>query len=442
MDEIETPPEPYWNSDCALLSKQLWLPIINEDSFQSVATGSWFSISHVVSPKPMLTPSVLLEQTSATVIRALKVRAYPTSKQEQEIKRWFGASRLTYNQAVAQLKDPGTVASWMKIKQAILDATKEKRQGVPFQPASMAIKDACKAISAAKKKFLATGEFQDVGFRSKKHHKQNCVIPKSAVSDNGVYHTILGKLLTSEKIPQAEADCRLVLQNGRYYLIVPRKIEAKSCENQAGVVSCDPGLRTFLTTYSSRGVEKIGQAAFSRIGRLCHALDTLTGKWQQAAGASKHRMKKALYRLRNRILDFISELHHKVAAKLTQEFKVVIIPEFNFHPLASKLFSKTVRGFATLAHGKFRQLLTSHAEKRGCRVVYQNEVYTSKTCSACGHIQEIGSRSKWRCTKCNHIHDRDCNGARGIFLRALRDTSWLQELVFQTKLATCISGAK
>jgi putative transposase len=299
------------------------------------------------------------------------------------------------------------------------------------------MRDACQSISAAKKKFKTTGQFQEVSFRSKRSPNQVAFIPKTGVSEKGAFWTRLGKLLSSEKIPKAGHDCRLVLQSGRYYLIVPRKVETASGENQAGVVALDPGLRTFISAYSERGVEKFGQAAFSRIVRLCYALDDLTGRREKASGSRKCRMKKAQQRLRNRVHDSVSELHHKVAVYLTQTFKVVVIPEFNFHPMAGKLFRKTVRGLATLAHGKFRQVLESHAEKRGCRIHYQNEAYTSKTCSSCGWIQEIGAASKWNCKGCGHAHERDDNGARGIFLRALRDNSWIRELVF----GSCISGA-
>lgn len=311
---------------------------------------------------------------------------------------------------------------------------------VPYQMKSVAVRDACQAVSLAKRKFKTKGQFNEVRFRSKKSPDQVLFVPKTAMSDKGVYWTMLGKMLLSESVRKSdvESDCRLVLQSGRYYLIVPRKIKTTSGENQSGVVAVDPGLRTFVTAFSDRKVDKIGQAAFSTIVRVCHALDDLTGRREKVSGVRKRRMKKAQERLRHRVKNLVSELHHKVAGYLTKDYKVVIIPEFNFHPMSGKLFRKTVRGLATLAHGRFRQILAAHAEKRNCKIVYQNEAYTSKTCSSCGSIQKIGSASEWKCRSCDVIHDRDINGARGILLRALRDTSWLQEFVF----ATCISGAK
>ena len=54
----------------------------------------------------------------------------------------------------------------------------------------------------------------------------------------------------------------------------------------------------------------------------------------------------------------------------------------------------------------------------GIKVIIVNEAYTSKTCSACGLIHKIGSKSVLKC-ECGLTIDRDLNGARGIFLKNL-----------------------
>ncbi len=450
--------EPYWNPVCEVMSKKLWLPteIDWQDSdlnslklsCRSTEADSWFSKKSLLAPKknspeicsPLSTSSAADSTDSVnTVTRSRKIRIYPTAEQRRILKSWFGSSRFAYNTTLSHLKTPDTKANWKAIKTPLMHSMPEWSDSVPYQVKSVAMRDACQAVGAAKRKFKTTGQFNEVRFRSLKSPNQVLFVPKTAVTDKGVYWTTLGKLLLSEQVRKSdiESDCRLVLQSGRYYLIVPRKIEVTSGENQSGAVAVDPGLRTFVTTFSDRKVDKIGEAAFSRIVRVCHGLDDLTGRREKASGARKRRMKKALARLRNRVHDLVSELHHKVAGYLTTNYKIVIIPKFDFHPMSGNLFRKTVRGLATLAHGKFRQILASHAEKRNCKIVYQNEAYTSKTCSSCGAIKQIGSASVWKCLSCGVKHERDINGARGIFLRALRDTSWLQELVF----GACISGA-
>ncbi len=61
-------------------------------------------------------------------------------------------------------------------------------------------------------------------------------------------------------------------------------------------------------------------------------------------------------------------------------------------------------------------------------VVDVNEAYTSKTVSWTGEIvKNLGGSKTIKSPSTGQKMDRDLNGARGIFLRALVDTPWLQE---------------
>ena len=101
-----------------------------------------------------------------------------------------------------------------------------------------------------------------------------------------------------------------------------------------------------------------------------------------------------------------------------------MIPIFNAHLMSKrscrKIRTKTVRGMMSWAHGKFRETLKSMCDKKGKVMINPSESYTSKTCSSCGWIDEkLGGKKTFRCRKEGKIVDRDVNGARGIFLRAL-----------------------
>jgi putative transposase len=89
----------------------------------------------------------------------------------------MGTSRYVYNETVKYLDSPGTKANWK------------------------AIKDACTAVKNAKKKSKQTGQVQKIKFRSRRDKIQSCYIPKSAVSSQGIYHTILGSISLTEKLP-------------------------------------------------------------------------------------------------------------------------------------------------------------------------------------------------------------------------------------------------
>ncbi|CAG8707299.1 12432_t:CDS:1, partial [Cetraspora pellucida] len=67
------------------------------------------------------------------------------------------------------------------------------------------------------------------------------------------------------------------------------------------------------------------------------------------------------------------------------------------------------------------QKLKFKIKETDLKVMIQDESYTSKTCSNCGNIQNIGGKKVYKCKNCSLVIDRDVNEARGIFLRALLD---------------------
>ncbi|WP_372371592.1 RNA-guided endonuclease InsQ/TnpB family protein [Candidatus Uabimicrobium sp. HlEnr_7] len=359
---------------------------------------------------------------------------YPNKKQRQLLRNWFGCARFVYNKTIHYLKQPNTTASWMKIKKQILDDLSEWSKETPFQIKSIAIKDACKAVQNAKKKFAKTGKVQEVKFKSRKKRDECIYIPKSAVKQDSFYKRKMGKLLLREVVGKAYFDCRVVFQQGRFFLVKPEGKPVMKPENQrSDIVALDPGVRSFQTFYTKHSCGKVGCGDFGRIVRLCHHLDQLTSRISKAKSRRKKRMKKAADRMRWKIKDLISEIHHKTANFLCKHFEIIIIPPFETSQMVlrskRKIRSKTVRAMLNWSHFKFKNTLKSKAELLSSIVIEQNEAYTSKTCSSCGYVKEnIGGHKFFNCSSCKKRIDRDFNGARGIFLRALGDNLWLHSL--------------
>lgn len=70
------------------------------------------------------------------------------------------------------------------------------------------------------------------------------------------------------------------------------------------VISCDPGVRSFVTTYDPSGIcTEWGKSDVERIYRLCYSLDDLQSKWSQKTTRhrSRYNMKKAGARIRTKI---------------------------------------------------------------------------------------------------------------------------------------------
>ena len=360
-----------------------------------------------------------------TVQRSRKIRVYPNKEQRTILNQWFGASRFAYNKTVEFLKQPDTKAQWKSIKTDLMQDMPEWSKEVPYQIKSVAIRDCCQAVSNAKKKFKQTGKFQEVKFRSKKRGDNNLFIPQSAVSENGVYHTILGKLKTTEPLWRSTHDCRMVLQNGRYFVIVPTDVQIKRPDSQRlSACALDCGVRTFQTVFSKELILKVGEHDFQRIFRYCYSLDKLISRKKKERS---NKFNKAMQRIRWKVRDLIDEIHNKLALTLCRLFDVVYIPTFETHEMVSKLKHKTSRAMLGWAHYRFKMKLKSKAEEYSCKVVDCTEEYTSKTCGNCGKISSIGGKEVWTCKHCGCVHDRDINGARNILFKqmflAMRDSS-------------------
>ncbi len=361
-------------------------------------------------------------------LKTRKIRIYPDDNQKSLLRQWLGTARFVFNQTVAFLKQPETSPDWFGIKTGIIAGLPEWAKSVPYQIKSVAVRDACTAVKNAKTKCNKTGQFQDVRFRSKKEKRDSVFIPKQLVKAESFYVRYLGKKMKmTETPPEILHDCRLKCENGKFRLCVP---VAKACfvsENQRyGAAALDPGVRTFQTFYSPVMTGKIGAGDFGRVHRLCKYLDNLYSRISRAKCSRKQRLVKAAVRIREKIRNLINEIHHKTAYFLCRTFDVIFLPSFETSGMVTKLHSKTARAMLTWAHYRFAEFLKHKAGESGTLVVRVCEAYTSKTCSVCGKIHNIGSKKVMKC-QCGTVLDRDINGARGIFLRALRDTSSLNE---------------
>lgn len=315
---------------------------------------------------------------------------------------------------MSYLSSPGTKADWKNIKTDIISNLPSWAKEVPYQIKSIAIRDACNAVKNAKIKFKRTGKYNKVHFRSRRLGDFNLYIPKSTMKENGFYPTLVGILNLREKVGDVKYDCRVVLQNGRFFVAKPEDKTVKVPENQRyPVAALDPGVRTFQTIYSPQLAVKVGKSDFSRIYRLCYVLDRL---YSDRKKKSTNRYNEKLVRIRWKIKDLISEIHHKLALFLVKNFNVVLIPSFETSDMVGKLRSKVARAMLGWAHYRFKSFLKCKSEEYSCEVIEVNEAYTSKTCGNCGKLNLIGSKSILKCS-CGTTIDRDYNGGRNVLLK-------------------------
>ena len=225
------------------------------------------------------------------------------------------------------------------------------------------------------------------------------------------------------------------------FLSIPRYIPVNNeLTPEKDVVSMDPGVRTFMTTYDTNGFcSEWGEGDMKRVFALCLHLDKMIGRLHGSLMVNKHgkkarrkrkNLRQAIERLRSKIKNKINEVHKKMSTWLCKTYKVILIPKFNSKAMSKKanrkIHRKTVRGMLCWAHYRFRQRLINKSMLfKDCKVIECDEAYTSKTCGYCGTINyKLGSSKVFcckheDCTKKLVKSDRDIHAARNILLRYL-----------------------
>lgn len=340
----------------------------------------------------------------------------------------MGTSRFIYNKAIEYYSNTEikNKLHWMKLyKDIISPSLPEWTNDVPYQVKKIAVKDAYITYSNAIKSFKKTKTISKLRFRSKKNSKQTIYIPKSAVKNNGIYHTLLGNIKYKENLPEILFDCRLTKYYNDYYLNTPINETIKISENQGRIVSIDPGVRTFATIFSEFISGKIGMEVQDRIFKLGLRCDSIISELTKSNSKRKKRLKFALNRLKMKIRSLVDELHNKTIRYLLNNFDYIIYPNFTPSNLVKKIKrkirSKTVRNLLSLRFYEFSQKLIQKSKQEFKTVLRVSEAYTSKVASWSGEIvNNLGSRKE---ISSNGIKlDRDINGSRGIYLRSMVDT--------------------
>jgi transposase len=120
--------------------------------------------------------------------------------------------------------------------------------------------------------------------------------------------------------------------------------------------------------------------------------------------------------LKNKWMIFLDKLNSLDLAVMN------ILPTFLLRTLLQELTLKE-KAFKPDTNGlkffQFKQRLEYKAKQRNKLLILVQEQYTTKTCSNCGVLNEVGIRKTYTCTKCNVKYGRDLNAAKNILIKGL-----------------------
>lgn len=306
-----------------------------------------------------------------------------------------------------------------------LEVDKEIRAGAVFE--------ACKNIKTAKMNVLKGNiKFFKMKFKSKKNGKYSMVLTQSMFklkninNSNFLYFTsnkMKDKQMYFSKRNQQKInsitnlkDSKIIKNQGKYFLALSVDNVHIQSKNQLRLIGIDPGVRTFLSCYSE---DNMLEYHFNN--NLTDNLDKLKSKLKNKERRKLKRVrKKILTKIEKRKDNIINELHWKCINHLIKNYDYIFLEKFESQGFIKGGKNKTLNRMCNnLKHFQFRERLMYKADCHDKKVILVNAYLTTKTCSNCGNIQDIGNSKIYNCDQCKKILSRDLNAAKNILMKGL-----------------------
>lgn len=364
------------------------------------------------------------------MLKIRKLRIYPNLLQRKKLKEWIGTTRYVYNNGVNEIRINGN-QSFYTLRDKLVTSKGNKltewELNTPKDIRAGGLRDLVKAYKTCFTN-LSRGNISkfNVSFRTKKSGYQSIEIPKTSVKSEDNFEKTFNvfksyglgdiKICKRDSIPEnvTKFDLRLSHENGRWYLLIPfeSKIKKNSSKEHCAL---DPGIRKFQTIYSEKEIKKI-TTNYESLRKLKDKISKFA-KLRSGKKISKVIYSRKMKKLWTKHKDLVTDCHSKLSNYLAKNYILIYIPKFESQKLTKKMNRTCNFNILNLQHYKFRERLKNKCIEYSSTMKICTEEYTSKTCTRCGQLNEVGSSEIYKCGSCKLTIDRDINGARNIYLK-------------------------
>ena len=177
------------------------------------------------------------------------------------------------------------------------------------------------------------------------------------------------------------------------------------------IAGFDFGLKRYLTGHNGHDIES--PLFFKRSLNVIKRANRNRSR-KHKGSKNRERARLDLARKHRKIERQREDFHWKLAHQLTDAYDEIRLEDLNLQGM-KVLWGRKV---SDLAFADFVVKLKYIAAKKGVKLKFIDKWYpSSKTCSACGAVNEtLNLRDRnWQCNSCGAIHDRDRNAAINIY---------------------------
>ncbi len=358
-----------------------------------------------------------------SIIKAYKVRCFPTEEQKQLIFKTFGCCRWYWNQALydnieyykkyqkskintpAQykkefewLKEVDSAAlcfTQMNLQSAFSEFFNQPNKGFPRFKTKKYSKNSYKTMQTkgyvvdnTTIKITKLGKVKIVNHRHKTGIAKSCTI--SMTPTNEFYNSILWKEdKIDETLPKVEKE-----------------------------IGIDLGL-TDLAICSDGTKFPILKSLRKNLPKLKREQRKLSKMTKGSNNYNKQKLKIA--KLHQHIANQRKDYLHKISYKITNENQVISLEDLNVKGMMKN--HHLALSVADVGWSMFVNMLEYKATNKGRTIIKIDRWFpSSQICSCCGCV--TGRKPlyirKWTCPECGEIHDRDINAAKNILTEGKR----------------------
>lgn len=372
--------------------------------------------------------------------RAHVIRLNPTSEQEVYFRKACGVARHAYNWALARWKEARAKGERVKVKDLKAEYNRIKEEQFPwaYEVTKCAPEQAFSDLNQAFANYWRMKregtqpklkhprkDGEEAGFphfKSKKQDRLSFYLANDKFSVDR--HTLrvpkLGAVNMTEALRFAGKilSATISYRAGWWFASIAVEVEHEASSHKGGTVGIDLGVKT-LATCSDGEVFENQRHYRKNLGRITGLSKGLSRKVEGSQNWWKHTRKlaKAHYRVANQRADAL----HKMTTHVARTYSLIGLEDLNAKGmLANHKLAQAVSD-ASLFEVK-RQLLYKAEQHGGYVQLVDRWFPSSKTCSACGWVDDGLTLAErvFTCERCGLSIDRDLNASLNIREEAIR----------------------
>jgi len=363
------------------------------------------------------------------MLKAIKIRIYPTEEQIIYTNKLLGASRFVYNQClnykIGEYNKNKKSVSTKEISKYITELKKNEDYYWLKESHSKVLQQSLINLDIAYKKFFKNGN----GFPKfkSKHKKQSCRFPVDAISGvKGNRINIIKPLKNIHFKCSREDEIYLnkyqdLIRSGTlsktksgkfYFSILIDKPNKTLNKPKNDIIGIDLGIKDFIVDSNGERYENI-KVIRNNEKKLNNLHRELSRKQKGSSNRNKARIKLAkMYEKTHNKKEFYL---HSIVNQLLSENQTIVIEDLNVKGmLKNHNLSKSIQ---ELSLYRFKEILKYKASWYDRDIIEIDRWFpSSKLCSNCGYKNNkltLNDR-EWFCFECGTNHDRDLNAAINI----------------------------